>query len=318
MNKQPCIIVTGPTAVGKTACSVLLAKRINGTVISADSMQVYRGMNIGSAKITPEEMDGVPHYLIDILEPEESFDVYQFQKRGRAAVDLCAGEGRIPIIAGGTGFYIQALLKEIDFSETTGHSAYRELLVARSQEPGGTEALFSMLQSCDPASAEIIHPNNRKRVIRALEYYHETGRPISAHNAEQHQNPSPFRYAYFVLTDDRQKIYDRIDRRVDQMIADGLEEEVRQLYARGLTEENTSMKGLGYREWFPYFRGECSREEVIRKIKTNTRHFAKRQLTWFRREPDVIWVDISAFQYDFAAVVSHMLEICRARGIVSL
>ncbi|MBQ9320992.1 MAG: tRNA (adenosine(37)-N6)-dimethylallyltransferase MiaA [Eubacterium sp.] len=316
MNKKPCIILTGPTAVGKTTCSIRLAKAVNGSVISADSMQVYRGMDIGSAKITPDEMDGIPHDLIDILEPEESFDVYQFQKRGSDAMDKIYAENRIPLIVGGTGFYIQALLKEVNFSETSGHSAYRETLEARSAEPGGAEALFEMLQKADPESAAVIHPNNLKRVIRALEYYHETGRPISLHNEEQHRKDSPFNYAYFVLTDDRKKIYDRIELRVDQMIEAGLEKEVRALYERGLTESHTSMKGLGYREWFPYFRGECTRGEVIRRIKLDTRHFAKRQLTWFRREPDVIWIDLGSFGYDIDAIVSHMVSVCAARGIL--
>ena len=316
MNKLPCIILTGPTAVGKTAYSIRLAKEVNGAVISADSMQVYRGMNIGSAKITPEEMDGITHYLVDILEPEESFDVYQFQKLGRDAMQKCYDSRHIPMIVGGTGFYIQALLREIDFTETTGHSSYRTELEERVLQPGGTEAVFALLQKVDPVSASIIHPNNRKRVIRALEYYHETGRPISEHNIEQHRKDSPFNYVYFVLTDDRAKIYERIERRVDLMIEAGLEEEVRQLYDRGLTEHHTSMKGLGYREWFPYFKGNCTREDVIRTIKLNTRHFAKRQLTWFRREQDVTWISLPQYDYDPEQVVSYMKTVCREKGLI--
>ncbi|MBR2189989.1 MAG: tRNA (adenosine(37)-N6)-dimethylallyltransferase MiaA [Eubacterium sp.] len=313
-EQRACVILTGPTAVGKTALSVRLAKAINGAVISADSMQIYRRMNIGSAKITPQEMDGVPHYLIDCLDPDESFDVYQFQQLAKKAAEKILREGQIPILAGGTGFYIQAFLKDIDFSESEGASARRTRLEQESRELGA-EAMHARLAAVDPESAASIHPNNRKRVIRALEFYYETGRPISAHNAEQQQKTPAWNYVYFVLTDDRETIYRRIEARVDQMIADGLEEEVRKLWQSGLTESHTSMKGLGYREWFPYFRGACSREEVIQKIKTDTRHFAKRQLTWFRREPDVIWTDKRTFGHDEDAVLAFLVQECRRRGI---
>ena len=310
------IILTGPTAVGKTALSIALAKAVNGAVISADSMQVYRGMDIGSAKILPEEMKNIPHYLIDVLDPHQSFDVYQFRKMAQEAADRICREGRIPLVTGGTGFYIQALLKEVDFEESSGASDYREVLEARARTEGN-EALHAELAGVDPVSAEMIHPNNVKRVIRALEFYHQTGRPISEHNARQHQKASPYRYAYFVLTDDRSVIYSQIEQRVDDMIEAGLEQEVRRLYEDGLTAEHTSMKGLGYREWFPYFEGRCTREDVIRRIKTDTRHFAKRQLTWFRREQDVIWIDKRRFGHDPEQMLSFMLQVCRERGILS-
>ena len=306
--RKPCIVLTGPTAVGKTKLSLALAKAVKGSVISADSMQVYRGLDIGSAKIRPEEMEGIPHYLIDVLEPEEEFHVARFQEMAREAMEEIWSRGRIPIITGGTGFYIQALLKNVDFSESSGESPLRTEL-ERLGEEKGNEYLYRLLKERDPQAAEAIHPHNRKRVIRALEFCMETGLLMSEHNRREKQRSSPYCYAYYVLNDHREELYRRIDRRVEEMIRQGLVEEVRGLAARGLTEENTSMKGLGYKELFPYLRGEISLEEAVRIIQRDTRHFAKRQLTWFRREPDVIWIQKPDFDYDEEKILDYILSI---------
>ena len=246
MKKRPLIILTGPTAVGKTAASIGLAKAIGGEIISADSMQVYRHMDIGSAKITKEEMQGVPHYLVDVLEPEEPFSVVRFQELAREAVRTIYGRGKIPIVVGGTGFYIQALLYEIDFTENGDDTTYRRSLEQTAAEKGA-EYLHDRLKEIDPEAAEQIHPNNVKRVIRALEFHQQTGEKISAHNERERQKESPYDFAYFVLTDDRQLLYDRIDRRVDLMMEQGLLEEVRALKERGLSRDSIAMQGLGYK-----------------------------------------------------------------------
>lgn len=305
--KKLCMVLTGPTAVGKTKLSLALAHAVNGSVISADSIQVYRGMDVGSAKILPEEMEGIPHYLVDVLEPEQEFHVARFQKMAFEAMEDIYSQGRIPIITGGTGFYIQALLKNVDFSESSGASPIRAELEKRADEEG-EERLYQILLQKDPEAARAIHPHNRKRVIRALEYCLETGKRISDHNQREKQRLSPYCYGYFVLNDDREKLYRQIDRRVDAMIQKGLVEEVRRLADRGLREEDTSMKGLGYKELFPYLRGEITLDEAVRIIKRDTRHFAKRQLTWFRREPDVIWVNKQDFGYSDEKILTYILS----------
>ena len=289
-EKKPLLIIAGPTAAGKSRLSVLLAEKINGEIISADSMQVYRHMDIGSAKITAQEMQGIPHHLIDILEPSEDFNVALFQNLAKQAMAEIYGRGRIPILVGGTGFYIQSILYDIDFTEEETDYAYRKSLEEFS-DTKGAEALFERLKEADPESAAELHPNNVKRVIRALEYYHLTGQKISEHNKEQRKKTSPYDAFYFVLNMDRKKLYDRIDRRVDLMIQNGLVEEVKHLKEMGLNNKNVSMQGLGYKEILAVLNGDCSLEEAIYTIKRDTRHFAKRQLTWFRREPDAIWLD---------------------------
>jgi len=307
LQKKPVLVLTGPTAVGKTALSLKLAKAVNGAVVSADSMQVYRGMNIGSAKILPEERQGIPHYLIDVLEPEEDFNVALFKKMALQAMNEIWKNGQVPVITGGTGFYIQAVLRDIDFSESDGKSDIRDAYEQMAEEKG-PEALHALLAEKDSEAARAIHPNNRKRVIRALEFYDQTGTPISRHNEEQRAKDSPYCYLYFVLNDEREKLYQQIDRRVDQMIADGLVDEVRRLKDRGLTEDHVSMKGLGYKELFPYLDGKCSLEEAVEIIKRDTRHFAKRQITWFKRESGIIWVNKNEFHYDDDAILDYMLE----------
>ena len=312
LKKKPVLVLTGPTAVGKTALSLKLAAAVNGAVVSADSMQVYRGMDIGSAKILPEERQGIPHYLIDVLEPEEDFNVALFKDMALRAMQEIWKNGQVPIITGGTGFYIQAVLRDIDFSESEGKSDIRSAYEKLAEERG-PQALHAILAEKDPEAAREIHPNNLKRVIRALEFYHQTGTPISRHNEEQRAKDSPYCYLYFVLNDERKRLYDRIDRRVDQMIGAGLVDEVRRLKARGLTENNVSMKGLGYKELFPYLDGKCTLSEAVEIIKRDTRHFAKRQITWFKRENGIIWINKNEFNYEDDAILNYMLALWRKK-----
>lgn len=314
-EKKPLVILTGPTAVGKTELSIKLASEIGGEIISADSMQVYRQMDIGSAKIKPEEMGGIPHHMIDILEPEEEFNVCLFEKLALEAMEQIYERGHIPVVVGGTGFYIQALLYQIDFTEEETDTAYRDKLWQLGEEKGN-HYLHELLRKVDPESAEEIHENNRKRVIRALEFYENCGKPISTHNKEQRQKTSAYNSCYFVLTDDRKKLYERIESRVDQMLSKGLVDEVRTLKERGCNASMVSMQGLGYKEILEYLDGRCSLLEAVEKIKKETRHFAKRQLTWFRREKDVIWIDKQAFAYDEDAVLSCILENLRKKEII--
>ena len=288
-EKRPLIILTGPTAVGKTALSVKLAKALEGEIVSADSMQVYRRMDIGTAKVTREEMGGVAHHLIDVLEPWEEFNVVRFTDMAREAMEGIYARGHIPVLTGGTGFYIQALAYQVQF-ENHQQSDYRQRLRALAEEKG-PDHLHAMLAAVDPAYAREIHANNVKRVIRALEFHHETGGRLSEHNSRERERVSPYDLHYFVLNCDRDLLYDRINRRVDQMMTLGLEEEACGLIREGLTEDMTSMQGIGYREFFLYLRGERSLAGTVEEIKKDTRHFAKRQLTWFRREKDVIWMD---------------------------
>ncbi len=295
---EPLLILTGPTAVGKTALSLRLAHDLGGEVVSADSMQVYRHMDVGSAKIMPDEMEGIPHHLINVVEPTEEFHVKKFTSLAKAAVADVHSRGRLPIVVGGTGFYIQALLYDVAFTEASDDGTYRKKLERDYDEPGGATALFKRLKEIDPASAAIIHPNNKKRLIRALEYHHLTGEPISTHNERERHRESRYRFLYYVLTDERETIYRRINQRVDAMIADGLVDEVRRLMDMGVTRDMTAMQGLGYKEVAAYVDGEISLDEAIYRIKRDTRHFAKRQLTWFRRERDVRWIDRGAFGSD--------------------
>lgn len=314
MEKRPLVILAGPTAVGKTDLSIQLARRTNGAIISADSMQVYRYMDIGSAKVTKEEMQGIPHYLIDALLPSEEFHVVRFQKMAKAALDEIYAGGHLPIVAGGTGFYIQALLYDIDFTEQDGDTQFREEMAAFADEYGA-HALHEKLKDIDPLSYEGIHENNIKRTIRALEYYHQTGLPISAHNEAEHAKESSYRFAYFVLTDERSHLYGRIDRRVDSMLAQGLLDEVKRLRDMGYHRQMVAMQGLGYKELLDYLDGKCTLEEAVYTIKRETRHFAKRQLTWFKRERDVIWLDKSGYSYEDDEILQDMLHILEEKGI---
>lgn len=312
--KRPLIILTGPTAVGKTKASIGLAKAINGEIISADSMQVYKYMDIGSAKIHPEEMQGVKHYLVDELEPDEEFNVVRFQQMAKQAMQEIYAKGKVPILVGGTGFYIQAVLYDIDFQENDEDHSYREELEGLAKEKGASY-LHQMLAEVDEESAKEIHENNVKKVIRALEYHHQTGQKISAHNAQERQKESPYNAVYFVLNDDRKNLYDRINLRVDQMIEEGLVEEVRGLKERGYQKEMVSMQGLGYKEMLDYLDGIYTLEEAVEIIKRDTRHFAKRQLTWFRRERNVEWINKEEFAYDEDRILAELLRVLDRNGI---
>ncbi len=309
-EKKPLLVLAGPTAAGKTELSLRLAEALQGEIISADSMQVYRGMDIGSAKIPPEERRGVPHHLLDVCEPEESFDVAAYVAMAAAAAEEIYGSGHLPMLVGGTGFYIQAVLRGIDFSEGDRDEAYRRQL-ADLAAAEGNEALHARLAEVDPASAAAIHPNNVKRVIRALEYYRETGKRLSEVNEAQKALDSPYDFKYFVLNLPREELYRRIDRRVDVMLEQGLLEEVRKLRERGCRRGMVSMQGLGYKELLDHLDGLCTLDEATAKIKQESRRYAKRQLTWFRREKNVIWIEKSLFP-DEDALLAEVLRIWRA------
>ena len=303
-KKPPLLILTGPTAVGKTALSIALAREVQGEIISADSMQVYRYMDIGSAKIRKEEMCGVPHYLIDGLNPEEEFNIYVFQQMAKKAMAQIYANGHVPIVVGGTGFYIQSLIYDILFEEEEDdgiRQKYEQLLTEK-----GEKYLHDLLEKVDTVSAEKIHFHNNKRVIRALEFYEKNHYPISEHNETQQHRESPYEFRYFVLNDDREKLYQKIELRVDEMVQNGLIDEVKHLKEMGYHRGMVSMQGLGYKEILDYLDDKITLEEAIYRIKRDTRHFAKRQLTWFRRERDVIWVDKSEIGADTEALLAYM------------
>ena len=305
------VVITGPTAVGKTDISIKLAKEINGEIISADSIQVYKDLNIGSAKITEDEMEGVKHYLIDVLDPTDDFDIYTFKQMAEDAIEEIYAKGKVPIIVGGTGFYIQSVLYDVDFEETEVDMEYRKELEELAKI-NGNEYVHKMLEEVDPEYAAGIHPNNLKRVIRALEFYHENNIPLSEHNAEQKENESPYNFAYYVLNDDRDVLYDRINKRVDLMFEKGLVDEVKAL---GLDKTNQSMQGIGYKEVLVYLNDNLSLDETKELIKKNTRHFAKRQLTWFRHEKVVQMIDYRDFDRDVNKVLAFMLKDLEEKGI---
>lgn len=313
MKEKPLVVLTGPTAVGKTKLSIALAKAIGGEIISADSMQVYKYMNIGSAKIKPEEMQGVPHYMIDCLEPTEDFNVVIFQKLAKEYMDIIYSHGNIPILVGGTGFYIQAVLYDIDFTDNGEDMSYR-ISLEQLVSTYGNEYLHDMLEKIDPESAKLIHANNVKRVIRALEYYQKTGTKISLHNEKEHQKESPYAFHYYVLTDKRKQIYENIEKRVDIMLKEGLVNEVQALKEMGCKKESVSMQGLGYQEILSYLNGECTLEEAVHFIKQNTRHFAKRQITWFKREREVTWIHKEQYQYDDKKILHDIVKEIQIRS----
>jgi tRNA dimethylallyltransferase len=315
IKKRPLVVLTGPTAVGKTALSLKLAKKINGEIISADSIQVYKRMDIGSAKIKPCEMQGIKHYLIDVLEPQEDFNVVTFQTMAQEAMEEIYKKGKIPILTGGTGFYIQALLYDIDFTATNSDGEYRASLEAFVKEQGA-KALHDRLREVDEKAAKEIHPNNVKRVIRALEFYKESGgEKISKHNEMERQKSSPYQFAYLVLDKNRKDLYEQIEKRIDIMLEEGLVEEVTRLKEEGCTQNMVSMQGLGYKEILGYLEGEYSLDEAIYRLKRDTRHFAKRQLTWFRRERDVEFIHKDDYT-DESEVLDKILKILQIKGII--
>ncbi len=304
-------VLAGPTASGKTSLSVELAKRVNGEIISADSMQVYRGMDIGTAKIKEEEKQGIPHFLIDEFEPDEEFNVTVFQKKAKQYIKEISDCGHLPMIVGGTGFYIQSVLYDIDFEKEEGNTEvrkkYEELASLK-----GKSYLHDLLKEKDMEYASEVSENNVKKVIRALEFYELTGKKLSEHNREQRTKESPYNFAYFVLTMNRDKLYKRIDARVDKMFEDGLVDEVTRLMDEGYDRNLVSMQGLGYKEVISALNNEITMEDARELIKKSTRHFAKRQLTWFRRERDVTWLDLENYR-NLEEIVDFILEILRKR-----
>lgn len=315
MMKKTLIVLTGPTAVGKTKLSIALAKAVGGEIISADSMQVYKSMDIGSAKIRPEEMDGIPHYLVDVLEPSEEFHIVRFQQMAKEAMEKIYANGHIPILVGGTGFYIQAIVKDIDFTKNEENTEIRAKWEQFAKDHGA-EALHEELGKVDPKSAETIPAGNVKRVVRALEFYELSGSPISEHNEEQKAKESPYQFAYFVLNDHRELLYERIEKRIDEMLEEGLIDEVKGLKERGFTKDMVSMQGLGYKEILDYLDGNLTLEEAVYILKRDTRHFAKRQLTWFRREPEVSWIHKYEYGYDDTKILNAMTDILKDKGII--
>ena len=311
-DKIKLMIIAGPTAVGKTSVSVKIAKKIGAEIVSADSMQVYKGMDIGTAKITKEEMNGVVHHLIDICEPDEDFNVIRFRDLARKAVEDISARGMIPIIVGGTGFYIQALLYDIDFAEYDDETSEKTRDKILKRCDGGNAALMhDYLKKIDPESAAVIHMNNKKKVLHAIEYYEITGRKISEHNKAERLKGSPYDFTYYVITDDRETIYKRIEKRVDMMIDDGLVEEVKALRKKGLTQKNISMLGLSYKEIDDCLNGVISLDEAVRLIKRDTRHFARKQFTWWKREKNIIYIDKREFENEdemIAFMISGFLD----------
>ena len=311
-DKRRLIIITGPTGVGKTKISIEIAKALNGEIISADSMQVYKGLDIGSAKITPEEMQGVKHHLIDVLNPTEPFDVTIFQCLAKQAIEEISERGKLPIVVGGTGFYIQALRRDVDFTEEEGDGNIRESLEEEALQIG-KEAFHEKLKKVDPLSYERIPAGNVKRVVRALEFYQIHGYPISEHNDREKEKQSIYDDLCFVLSNERSVLYNSINKRVDQMVEAGLFEEVRNLKELGLGPGFTSMQGIGYKEVLEYFDGGCSAEEAIEKIKLNTRHFAKRQFTYFKGMDDVIWFDKSQYTNPDEEISKGIITLVREK-----
>lgn len=305
--KKPLIILTGPTAVGKTELSVKLAKALQGEIISADSIQVYKYMDIGSAKVTKEEMEGVKHYLIDELMPDEEFNIFYFKEKAKEYVNEIYKNNHIPIVAGGTGFYIQSLLYDIEFKNEESDDQIRNELY-QLYEKQGAAYIHNMLKEIDPESAAAIHENNVKRVIRAIEYYRLNGEKISTHNEREKQKNSPYNFKYYCLNMDRKLLYERINKRVDIMVKNGLVEEVKSLLNMGYSKNLVSMQGIGYKEIVLYLEGNITLEEAVEMIKQETRRFAKRQLTWFRREKEVTFINYEDFDFDKEKVLKFMIN----------
>lgn len=306
MTKEKLIILAGPTASGKTSVSIDLAKRLNGEIISADSMQVYKYMDVGTAKISRGEMCGIKHHLIDVLDPKEDFNIVKFQNMVKIAIKEITKRGHLPIIVGGTGFYIQSIIYDIDFDNEEDNTSIREEL-EREYESLGADYMYEILKKIDSISAQNIHKNNKKRIIRAIEYFMINNAPISSHNETQRNKISPYDFRFFVLNPPRDILYERINQRVDIMVEKGLLKEVKSLKQMGLSKHNISMQGIGYKEIIEYLEGDVSLETAIENIKQNTRHMAKRQVTWFKREKDVIYIDPYSFENN-EKIVDYMIE----------
>jgi len=290
-NNKPLLVIAGPTAVGKTDASIQLARELGAEIVSADSMQIYRGMDIGTAKPTPEQRKLVYHHMIDIVAPDQPYSVGDYLRDARTAIDGILASGGTPVVVGGTGLYIRALMKGL-FHGPPADLDLRERLLLQEAE-GGTGALYFDLVKVDPEAAVKIHPNDLRRTIRALEVFYLRDRKLSDFQLEHSFQDRPYRFRLIFLVRNRSELYARIEKRVDQMIAEGLEDEVRRLMEHGYPRELSSMQGLGYKHFLDYFLGKTSREEAVAFLKRDTRRFAKRQFTWFRREPDAVWVDVS-------------------------
>lgn len=308
--KSKIVVIAGPTASGKTRLAVSLAKQFRGEVISADSMQIYRGMNIGSAKPTEEEQEGIRHWMIDIAEPTEPFSVAEYVEMARAVTEDILSRGKLPILAGGTGLYLSSFVDNIRFTQAETDVALREKLFAEAEEKGNV-ALHQKLAEIDPLAAEKIHPNNVKRVVRALELYYSTGKTMSCQNEQSRQEVSPYEPLMLALETDREILYERINRRVDVMLENGLLREIAELKQRGMTAELQSMQGIGYKELLDCPNTEEALAEAVELVKKNSRNYAKRQFTWFRRDARYHWLDCMSehLEEKAAELVRHFLEL---------
>lgn len=313
MAKILCI--AGPTASGKSALSVALAKHFGGEVVSCDSMQIYKHMDIGTAKITPSEMQGIPHYMLDIAEPTQSFSVADYVENASDCVDKLIARNILPIVAGGTGLYMDSLISGINFNDSPVDLKIRERLTQQAEQEGGIDELFAKLAEVDPEIAATLHINNKKRIIRALEFFETTGKTISEHNRETQLRPKRYDAVYIGLTtSDRAILYDRINRRIDKMIADGLSDEVETLY-RNNRLGDTASQAIGYKEFVGFFNGEYSFEHAVDILKQRSRNYAKRQLTWFKRNPNIFWLDYDCPD-DFEKIFQKAVEFVKNNGIM--
>jgi tRNA dimethylallyltransferase len=312
---EPVIVLVGPTASGKTGLSIELAKRINGSIVSSDSMQIYKYMNIGTAKPSVDEMDGIRHYMIDEVDPAVNFSVAKYRETALKYISQIIENGMRPIVVGGTGLYINSLIYNISFSETICDEKLREELRNEAAEKGN-RYLYEKLVKIDPKAAAKIHENDIKRVIRAIEVYEQTNRTISEHADSSRLEPPPYKYILFGLRWNREKLYERIEKRVDKMIEAGLIDEVRGLVKSGYKKGCTAMQGIGYKEILSYLKGECTWEETVFILKRDTRHYAKRQLTWFRKIPEVNWLDVDE-NTDLGQLAKKIIDVCIAsNGII--
>ena len=290
MEKQKVIVICGPTASGKTALSIELAKKIDGEIVSCDSMQIYKDMDIGTAKPTLEEMQGIKHYMIGIISPNERYSVEDYKKDAKKAIREILNKGKVPIVVGGTGLYIDSLIYEIEYQDIEFDKEYREHLEKEVKEKG-LEELYNVAKEIDPEAIEKISKNDKKRILRILEIYHATGENKTEQERKSRQKEVEYDYKVYALNMDREKLYDRINKRVDKMIEEGLIQEVEKIYKK-YNDFPTAMQGLGYKEVVEYLEGKLTKEEMIEKIKQETRRYAKRQLTWFRKNKQTIWLDV--------------------------
>ncbi len=289
MTKPKVIVICGPTASGKTALSIELAKKINGEIVSCDSMQIYKDMDIGTAKPTIEEMQGIKHYMLDFVSPDERYSVADYKKQAKQAIREIIEKGKVPIVVGGTGLYVDSLIYEIEYQDIEFDEKYRKQLEERSKKEG-LEVLYNEAKKIDPEAITKISPNDKKRILRILEIYNATGKNKTEQEKESRKNEVEFDYKVYAISWDREKLYDRINQRVDIMIDQGLIEEVQKIYSK-YNKFPTAMQGLGYKEVLEYLEGKCNKQEMIDKIKQETRRYAKRQLTWFRKNKQTIWLD---------------------------